>query len=149
MPGTDFNLDLLTSEPAKRQLHYGVVAVNTSTDVEVPAPPANLNLRLADRDACWPDRLQSVTLLTYINVQTTGCQVALPLGAGNPLLAGNNVYQGFISAQANAGGTVMRAPWRWRGRRDSSPAPRTRRAGKPVQRTSGSCRFKDLISQKQ
>jgi len=101
-------LDLLTSELAKRQLHYGVIAVNTLTDVEVPVPANNLNLRLTDRDAVLARTDFNQSRLDIYNVQTHRYQVVLPLGAVSPLLAGNNVYQGFISAQVDVGGTVIR-----------------------------------------
>ena len=97
----------LTSELARRNLPYGVIAVNTLTDVEVPAPANGLNLRLTDRDAVLARIDYNRSRFDIYNVRTYRYQIALPLGAANPLLAGNNVYQGFISAQVNVGGTVI------------------------------------------
>ena len=100
-------LELLRSELAKRHLSYGLIAINTLTDVEVPVPANNLNLRLTDRDVVLARNDYNQSRLDIYNVQTHRYQVSLPLGAANPLLAGNYVYQGFISAVVNVGGTVI------------------------------------------
>jgi endonuclease/exonuclease/phosphatase family metal-dependent hydrolase len=101
-------LDLLLAELGKRQLHYGVIAVGTLTDIEVPVPLRNLNLRLTDRDAILARIDLPQSTLDVYNVQTHRYQVALPLGGLNPLLMGNFVYRGFISAEMNVGGTAIR-----------------------------------------
>ncbi|HEY2014901.1 MAG TPA: endonuclease/exonuclease/phosphatase family protein [Bryobacteraceae bacterium] len=100
-------LDLLMSELAKRQLHYAVVGVNHLSDIEVPVPTKNLNLRLTDRDAVLARSDVNQSKLDVYNVQTHRYQISLPLGLVSPPLAGNFVYQGFISAEVNVAGTVI------------------------------------------
>lgn len=101
-------LGLLMTELAKRQLHYGIVAVNSLTDVEAPVTLQNLNLRLTDRDVFLARNDVSQSVLDIYNIQMRRYQVALPIGLVNPFLTGLSVFQGYIEADVSFHGQVFR-----------------------------------------
>jgi endonuclease/exonuclease/phosphatase family metal-dependent hydrolase len=101
-------LGLLMAELAKRQLSYGVVAVNTLTDVEAPVTLQNLNLRLTDRNVFLARNDVNQTELDISNIQVRRYQVALPIGAVNQFLTGLSVFGGYILADVSFHGQVFR-----------------------------------------
>jgi endonuclease/exonuclease/phosphatase family metal-dependent hydrolase len=101
-------LGLLMTELARRQLSYGVIAVNSLTDVEAPVTLQNLNLRLTDRDVFLARNDVSQPVLDIYNIQMRRYQVALPISLVSPFLSGLSVFQGYIEADVNFRGQVFR-----------------------------------------
>ena len=77
-------LDLLMAELTKRKLHYGIVAVQSLLDAEVPVPAEGIDLRMTDRNVILAriDLPQSQFDIT--NVQTHRYKTIFTFGS--PLL---------------------------------------------------------------
>ena len=99
-------LDLLLSELAKRKLRYGVVAIQTMSDVEAPVPADNLNLRFTDRDAI-PARIDlPQSELDFTNVETHRYNSTFVFGS--QALGQVPVLRGWMSVEATVRGMTLR-----------------------------------------
>ena len=99
-------LDLLLAALAKRNLHYGIVAIQAVVDTEAPVPTAGLTLRLTDRDVILArlDLRQSEFDLT--NAQTHRFRAAFVLG--NPVLGQLTLPCGWLSVDITLRGARFR-----------------------------------------
>jgi endonuclease/exonuclease/phosphatase family metal-dependent hydrolase len=99
-------LDLLLTELNKRDLHYGVIAVQSEVDAEAPVPTENKDLRLTDRDIILA-RLDLPQLqFDLFNAQTHRFQAAFAFG--NPILGQITVPSGWLSVDGVMNGSPFR-----------------------------------------
>ncbi len=77
-------LDLLVAELAKRDLHYGIVSVQTEVDAEAPVPTVGLDLRMTDRDVVLARIDLPPSRFRVLGVQAS--QYAAVFTFGNPVL---------------------------------------------------------------
>jgi endonuclease/exonuclease/phosphatase family metal-dependent hydrolase len=108
-PATDVlydQLDLLLSELAKRNLHYGVVAIQAELDTEAPAPSEGKDLRITDRDVILARLDLPQSQFDVLNVQTHRYKSAFSFG--NPLLVQLSVPSGWMAVDVVANGSKFR-----------------------------------------
>ena len=63
-------LDMLLAELGKRNLHYGVIAVQAELDAEAPAPNPGIDLRTTDRDVILANLDQPQSQFDLVDAQT-------------------------------------------------------------------------------
>ena len=99
-------LDLLLSELAKRDLHYGVVAVQTEVDAEAPVPTVRMDLRMTDRDVVLARLDLPRSQFEVLNAQTH--RYTAEFSFGNPVLGQLSVPCGWIAVDIAMNGSKFR-----------------------------------------
>lgn len=99
-------LDLLLAELAKKDLHYGVVAVQIEVDAEAPAPTVGLDLRMTDRDVVLARLDLPPSQFKVLGAQSS--QYAAVFNFGNPVLGQLSVPCGWIAVDVTANGSKFR-----------------------------------------
>jgi endonuclease/exonuclease/phosphatase family metal-dependent hydrolase len=99
-------LDLILAELAKRNLHYGVIAVQSELDAEAPAPLAGVDLRLTDRDVILARLDLPQSQFDLFNVQTHRYRSAFTIGS--PILGQLLVPCGWMAVDVVANGSKFR-----------------------------------------
>ena len=99
-------LDLLVAELAKRDLHYGIVSVQTEVDAEAPVPTVGLDLRMTDRDVVLARIDLPPSRFRVLGVQAS--QYAAVFTFGNPVLGELKGTCGWIAVEVVANGSVFR-----------------------------------------
>lgn len=99
-------LDLLLTELAKRNLHYGVVAVQMEVDAEAPVPTVGIDLRMTDRDVVLARLDLPRSQFEVLGAQTH--QYAAVFNFGNPVLGQLSVPSGWIAVDIAVKGSKFR-----------------------------------------
>jgi hypothetical protein len=106
-------LDLLMVELAKRNLHYGVVAVQTLIDAETTVPTEGIDLRLTDRDVILARNDYPQAQFDVTGGQAKRFQATFTFGSA--LMGQLVIPRGWLSVDVNASGRKFRfvtTPWR-------------------------------------
>ena len=99
-------LDLLLAELAKRDLHYGIVSVQTEVDAEAPVPTVGVDLRMTDRDVVLARLDLPPSQFKVLGAQAR--QYAAVFTFGNPVLGELSVPCGWIAVDVVANGSMFR-----------------------------------------
>jgi endonuclease/exonuclease/phosphatase family metal-dependent hydrolase len=99
-------LDLILAELARRNLHYGVVAVQAELDSEAPVPSAGIDLRLTDRDVILARLDLPQSQFDLFNAQTHRYRSAFTFG--NPILGQITVPCGWMAVDVVWSGSKFR-----------------------------------------
>jgi len=108
-PATDVlydQLDLLLSELAKRNLHYGAVAVQAGLDAEAPVPTEGKDLRITDRDVILARLDFPQSQFDLFNVQTHRYKSVFSFG--NPMMGQLSVPSSWMAVDVVANGSKFR-----------------------------------------
>ena len=99
-------LDLLLTELGKRNLHYGVVAVQSEMDAEAPAPSYNSDLRLTDRDVILARQDLPQSQFDLVNAQTHRYKAVFNFGSD--ILGQIAVPCGWLAVDVTVNGSQFR-----------------------------------------
>jgi endonuclease/exonuclease/phosphatase family metal-dependent hydrolase len=99
-------LDLLLSELKKRDLHYGVVVVQTEVDAEAPVPTVRMDLRMTDRDVILARLDLPRAQFEVLNAQAH--HYAAVFNFGNPVLGQLSVPCGWLAVDVAVNGSKFR-----------------------------------------
>ncbi len=99
-------LALLQDELAKRNLHYGVIAVQAEVDAEAPVPSADIDLRTTDRDVILARLDLPQSQFDLFNAQTHRYRSTFSFG--NPVLGQITVPSGWIAVDVVVNGSKFR-----------------------------------------
>jgi endonuclease/exonuclease/phosphatase family metal-dependent hydrolase len=99
-------LDQILGELNKRNLHYGVIAVQSEIDAEAPVPSAAFDLRMTDRDVILSRLDAPQSQFDLVNAQTHRYQAVYAFG--NPILGEVAVPCGWITVDVTANGVKFR-----------------------------------------
>ena len=99
-------LDQILAELSKRNLHYGVIAVQSELDAEVPAPLAGIDLRTTDRDVILARLDLPQSQFDLFNAQTHRYKSAFTFG--NPILGQLTVPSGWLAVDVVSNGSKFR-----------------------------------------
>ena len=108
-PATDImydQLSLLLAELGKRNLHYGIVAIQTQVDAEAPVPSENMDIRLTDRDVILARLDLPQSQFDLQNAQSHRYQATFSFGSAT--LGQVAVPRGWMSVDVAAGGAKLR-----------------------------------------
>jgi endonuclease/exonuclease/phosphatase family metal-dependent hydrolase len=108
-PATDIlydQLDLILAELEKRDLHYGVIAVQSELDAEAPSPAERIDLRMTDRDVILAKLDLPQSQFDLFNVQTH--RYAAVFSFGSPILGQLSVPCGWMAADVVMNGSKFR-----------------------------------------
>ena len=99
-------LDLLMAELAKRKLHYGIVAVQSLLDAELPVPSEGIDLRMTDRNVILARVDLPQSQFSIGNVQTHTYNTIFQFGS--PLLGEFVEPTGWMSVDVEIMKTKVR-----------------------------------------
>jgi endonuclease/exonuclease/phosphatase family metal-dependent hydrolase len=99
-------LDLILAELGKRNLHYGVIAVQSELDAEAPVPTAGIDLRITDRDVILARLDLPQSQFDLFNAQTHRFKSVFTFG--NPILGQLAVPCGWMAVDVVANGSKFR-----------------------------------------
>jgi endonuclease/exonuclease/phosphatase family metal-dependent hydrolase len=99
-------LDLLLAELGKRNLHYGVIAVQSELDAEAPAPVPGIDLRTTDRDVILANLDQPQSQFDLVNAQTHRYRAVFNFG--NAMLGQIAVPCGWLAVDVTVNGSKFR-----------------------------------------
>jgi endonuclease/exonuclease/phosphatase family metal-dependent hydrolase len=99
-------LDMILAELGKRNLHYGVIAVQSELDAEAPVPTAGIDLRMTDRDVILARLDLPQSQFDLFNAQTHRFKSAFTFG--NPILGQLAVPSGWMAVDVVANGSKFR-----------------------------------------
>ena len=99
-------LDMLLTELGKRNLHYGVVAVQSEMDAEAPAPSYNADLRLTDRDVILARQDLPQSQFDLVNAQTHRYKAVFNFGSD--MLGQIAVPCGWLAVDVTVNGSQFR-----------------------------------------
>ena len=99
-------LNQLMTELGKRNLHYGVVAVQSEMDTEAPAPSYNADLRLTDRDVILARLDLPQSQFDLVNAQTHRYKTVFNFG--NDMLGQIAVPCGWLAVDVTVNGSQFR-----------------------------------------
>lgn len=99
-------LTLLLAELAKRNLYYGIVAIQTEFDSEIPVPAAGVDLRMTDRDVILARLDLPQSQFDIFNAQTHRFKAVLSFGT--PALGQVSVPCGWMSVDVIVNGSKFR-----------------------------------------
>jgi endonuclease/exonuclease/phosphatase family metal-dependent hydrolase len=108
-PATDIlydQLDQILAELGKRNLHYGVIAVQSELDTEAPAPLDGIDLRITDRDVILARLDLPQSQFDLFNAQTHRYKSAFTFGS--PILGQLAVPCGWMAVDVVANGSKFR-----------------------------------------
>ena len=99
-------LDEILTELARRNLHYGVVAVQSELDAEAPVPTGNIDLRMTDRDVILARLDLPQAQFDLVNAQTHRFRSVFTFG--NPVLGQLAVPCGWLAVDVTVNGSKFR-----------------------------------------
>jgi endonuclease/exonuclease/phosphatase family metal-dependent hydrolase len=99
-------LDMLLAELGKRNLHYGVIAVQAELDAEAPAPNPGIDLRTTDRDVILANLDQPQSQFDLVDAQTHRYKAVFNFG--NAMLGQIPVPCGWLAVDATVNGSQFR-----------------------------------------
>jgi endonuclease/exonuclease/phosphatase family metal-dependent hydrolase len=99
-------LDQILAELARRNLHYGVVAVQSELDAEAPVPTGGIDLRITDRDVILARLDLPQSQFDLFNVTTHRFRSAFSIGS--PILGQLAVPCGWMTVDVVANGSKFR-----------------------------------------
>lgn len=99
-------LDLLLAELGKRNLHYGVIAVQSELDAEAPAPSAGIDLRITDRDVILARLDFPQSQFDLVNAQTHRYKAVFNFGSA--ILGQIAVPCGWLAVDVTVNGSKFR-----------------------------------------
>ncbi len=99
-------LDQILAELGKRNLHYGVIAVQSELDAEAPVPTAGIDLRITDRDVILARLDLPQSQFDLFNAQTHRYKSVFTFG--NPILGQLAVPCGWMAVDVVANGSKFR-----------------------------------------
>src|ERR1035437_1703566 len=99
-------LDQILAELGKRNLHYGVIAVQSELDAEAPVPTAGIDLRITDRDVILARLDLPQSQFDLFNAQTHRYRSVFSFG--NPILGQISVPCGWMAVDVVANGSKFR-----------------------------------------
>src|ERR1019366_2949461 len=99
-------LDMILAELGKRNLHYGVIAVQSELDAEAPVPSAYIDLRTTDRDVILANLDQPQSQFDLVNAQTHRYRAVFNFG--NAMLGQIAVPCGWLAVDVTVNGSKFR-----------------------------------------
>ena len=99
-------LDQILAELGKRNLHYGVIAVQSELDAEAPVPSAGIDLRITDRDVILARLDLPQSQFDLFNAQTHRYKSVFTFG--NPILGQLAVPSGGMAVDVVKDGAKFR-----------------------------------------